>query len=80
MLLAAKQKHNNTWFIKTSCRRVKDYNALIEADYVTLESQAFIERFITKTTLFKSANLRAIKTEQEIEYLHEAGNIALQRH
>lgn len=51
-------------------------NPLIESDYVTLEAYETFKKITNKTTLFKSANLRAVKTDKELALLQKAADIA----
>ena len=51
-------------------------NALVEADYVTLDVHEMLKKLVKNTTPFTSATLRAIKTEKELEYLQKAADIA----
>lgn len=76
VLLAGSKDKSVFEILKENVQKLNINNALIEADYVTLETNELITSLVKKTTHFTSANLRAIKTEQELEMLQKAADIA----
>ncbi|KEZ23331.1 aminopeptidase P family protein [Ureaplasma diversum] len=76
VLLAASQNKTTLDLLKEAADELKINKALVEADYVTLETASFLKRFVNEIVPFKSAKLREIKTEQELEYLQIAADIA----
>ncbi|WP_031489066.1 aminopeptidase P family protein [Ureaplasma canigenitalium] len=75
VLLARTEEKSVIDLLVDAANELEIENALVEADYITLETHELIKRFVPKTTPFTSAHLRAIKTKEEINFLQKAGDI-----
>lgn len=77
VILLARTPQKSTFnLLKDAMVELNITNALVEADYVTLDVHEMLKKLVKNTTPFTSATLRAIKTEKELEYLQKAADIA----